>query len=96
MIIRNLNIKRIGPSPAKADPPLIVNADAVLSLSFSLEGLQVVSGRGGKVAQFHGAVQLSQFPPSRPLERDKARHALAQVESLGIAAAKGPDHPCIV
>jgi hypothetical protein len=50
MIINNLNVKCIGPSPAKADPPLIVNADAVLSLSFSLEGLQVVSWRGSQVA----------------------------------------------
>jgi len=96
MIIHNLHIKRIAPSPAKTDPPLIVNADAVLSLPFSLEGLQAVSGRGSKVAQLHGAVQLSQFPARGPFNGDKAWHALALVEPLGITAAKGPDHPCIV
>jgi len=92
MIIHNLYFKRIAPSPAKTDPPLIVDTDAVLSLPFSLEGLQAVSGRGSKVAQLHGAVQLAQFPAGGPLERDKARHTLAQVEFLGIAAAKRPDH----
>jgi len=96
MIIHNLHVQRIGPSPAETDPPLIIDADAVLSLPFSLESLQAVSGRGSKVTQLHSAVQLAQFPAGGPLERDKARHALAQVEFLGIAAAKGPDHLCIV
>jgi len=96
MITHNLHVKRIGPSPAKTDPPLIVDADAVLSLPFPLEGLQAVPGRGSKVAQLHGAVQLAQFPARGPFNGDKAWHALALVESLGIAAAKGPDHLCIV
>jgi hypothetical protein len=96
MIIHNLHVKRIGPSPAETDPPLIINADAVLSLPFSLESLQAVSGRGSKVAQLHTAVQLAQFSAGLPLERDKTRYALALVEFLGIAAAKGPDHTLIV
>ena len=37
MIIDNLDVPRIGLTPGKAYPPLIVDADAVLSLTIGLQ-----------------------------------------------------------
>ena len=96
MIIHNLNLKRIAPSPAKTDPPLIVDADAVLPLPFSLEGLQAVSGRGSKVAQLQSAIQQAELASSGSLNRSKSRDALAPMQSLRVSTAKRPDHLRIV
>ena len=53
MIINNLDIDGAGGAfgPFKANPPLVVDADAVSALSVALEGFQPVAGQGGKVFQ---------------------------------------------
>ena len=92
MIVDNLYFKGIRPLPPKADPPLIVDADAVLSLPIPTESLQAVSWRRSKIAKFDGTVQLAQFSAGHLLERCEAQDPLAVVELLGVAAAERPDH----
>jgi hypothetical protein len=45
VIINNLDVVGIAVMPAKTEPPLIVDANAVLALSVGSQGLQPVSGR---------------------------------------------------
>ena len=96
MVVDDFDIKCIGLTPAETDPPLIVDANAVLPLALPFQGLQTVSRRGSEIAQFHGAVQLPQFPAGYLLEGGEPQDALAVVKLLGVAAARGPDHTRIV
>ena len=63
MIVRNLDIKGVSVFPMKADSPLIIDADAVLSGSVALQSFQTVSGWYTQILQLHGIFQEPQFPP---------------------------------
>jgi hypothetical protein len=43
MVVHNLNVERILALPAKANPPLVIDADAVLSLPVTFQCFQVVA-----------------------------------------------------
>jgi len=51
VIVDDLHVERVAVSPAKADPPLIVHADAVLPRAITREALQAVPWRNAKVLQ---------------------------------------------
>jgi len=67
MIIHNLDVKRIFALPAEAEPPLVIDAEAVLAGAVSFQGFQPVAGRQHQVAQFPRAVQLRQLPKGNAL-----------------------------
>jgi len=96
MIIDDLNVKCIRTAPTETDPPLIVNANTVLTTPFSLESLQTIPRRGSKITQFRCAVQLAQFPASYLLERNETRDTLSAIELFGVPTTERPDHPHIV
>jgi hypothetical protein len=58
VIVDNLNIVGIAVVPTKTEPPLIIDANAVLTLSVGGQGLQPVPGRACHVSQDHCTVQL--------------------------------------
>lgn len=93
MIIDYLNIKCIPSAPTETDSPLIVDADAMLPTSLSLESFEAVPRRRSEIAKFRGAVQLAQFSTGHLLEHDKTRDTFSVVQPFGVAAAKGADHP---
>ena len=62
MVIDNLHVMRAVRFPAKADPPLVVDPDAVLSLAPALQRLKAVAGRHPQLFQFHRRIQHFQFP----------------------------------
>jgi hypothetical protein len=45
VVIGDLDLEGVSPGPSKADSPLVVDPDAVLSLSVALQPLQSVPGR---------------------------------------------------
>lgn len=57
--------------PPETNAPLIVDANAVLTQSLSLESFQVVSGRLPKVAQGYRPMQIQKLSPGRPLNVSK-------------------------
>jgi hypothetical protein len=63
MIINNLYLRGTGStvSPVKTNPPLIVNAYAVLPLSISLQYFKPVAGQHGKVPKRDSRVQTIQL-----------------------------------
>jgi hypothetical protein len=65
MVINNLHIRRTGRtlSPLEADPPLIINADAVLSFSVSPQRLKTVAGQDGKIPQSDRSLQTVKLEP---------------------------------
>jgi len=59
VIVHDLNIYRAGFAgrPFKADPPLIVNADAVLTFTFAFQRFKAVAGPRGQIDDCRGRFQ---------------------------------------
>jgi hypothetical protein len=97
VIISDLNIKSIACLPAKANPILIVDSDAVLSRAISLQRLQAIRWWRRQVPKFFGAVDLNQFPKRDRKNGLKSPHAaLPEENRFRIAIAKRSDQTTII
>jgi len=68
MVVRDLHIVGIRTLPAKADAPLIVDPNAVLSLPATNELLQTIPRGRPQVIQQVRSIKNQEFPESRPLD----------------------------
>jgi hypothetical protein len=75
VIIDNLDVQGIAGVPHETDAPLIVDPNAVLPSSVSMQCFQMIPGRRRQVSDFRSAVQLSKLP---------LRNALDSVESFAV------------
>jgi len=66
MVINNFNIVGVAVLKAKANPPLLVDADAPLSLAVSCEGFKAVSWRHAQGFDTGGGVEPSELVPRGP------------------------------
>lgn len=57
MIIYYLDIMRISINPSETDAPLLVDPNAVLALSITLQGFELVSRRNSQIVQPNRGVQ---------------------------------------
>jgi hypothetical protein len=57
-IVHNLDILGTGLRPAKANAPLVVNADAVLAFSVAVERFEAISGRRLQEIEGCGSLHL--------------------------------------
>jgi len=64
VVIDDFDVEDIPTIPTKANPPLIVDSDAVLSLACSLQSFQTVRRRDPKIGKSTRTIQHSQFPQS--------------------------------
>lgn len=94
MIVHDLDIVRVAVAPAEADPPLVVDANAVLAAPIALERFQPVARWHSQVIEALGGVELHEFPKHDPLElrRESAAGHTCE-ETLGLAIDEAPDHP---
>ena len=63
MVVDNLYLVSVAVFPAEADPPSVVDTDAVLNAAIAVKSFQSVP-REGKVAQARGRIKLLQPPES--------------------------------
>lgn len=97
MIVDDLDVKAISGTPEKADPPLIIDADAVLPGAFALQGFETVPGRNPEVFKGFGGVQHDELSKSSSLEfRRKAPGASPLEETFRVPVMKTPDHRVII
>jgi hypothetical protein len=68
MIVDDFDVVGVAAPPNKADPPLIVDPNAVLSSAISGKALQPIARRKPKIIQTAGIVDLQQFPIRRPYD----------------------------
>jgi hypothetical protein len=54
-------------APTEYDPPLIVDADTVLSCTITLQGFQAIGRGHTQIGQGSGIIQHSQLPPGHGL-----------------------------
>jgi len=67
---------RLAALPYEANSPLVIDPNAVLTSSISLERLQAVARRNAEILQLSGGVKVEQFTPSHAFDGLKSRHGL--------------------
>jgi len=93
MIVYNFNLVSIRAGPAKADPPLVVYPNAVLSLAIPFQEFQLVAWRHRHLPNFGGGVQGQQLSPGVALDRRwKTTRHLRSEQSLCLHTPKAYDH----
>jgi hypothetical protein len=63
MVVHNFHVVRVVLSPDEADPPLIVEANAVLARSISRKRFQPIPRQVSEVAQAQSIVEEPEFAP---------------------------------
>jgi hypothetical protein len=57
MVVHNFDIGRVPVFPYKANPPLVINANAMLARPVSFEGMEPIASWGHQVRQIFGRVK---------------------------------------
>ena len=93
MVVDNFAFVGVLPGPAKADAPLIVDADAVLASANSLEGFQAVAERQAHDVESVGGIELEEFSPGGALNVGwKVTRCGAGKEPSGLGVGEAFDH----
>jgi hypothetical protein len=69
VVLDDLDVISVTIAPDKADSPLIVYADAVLSLSVARQSFKAIPGGNAKIRHGRAAMKHSQFPEGDGLDR---------------------------
>jgi hypothetical protein len=94
MIIDNLDIDRSGRAfrPFKANPPLVIDANAVLTLTVALQPFRPVTGQRSEVFQARCSVQPVRPIFSLPGKTGELPNDVAIGKTLGTLIPVADDH----
>jgi len=93
MIVRDLDLVGITMPPLKADPPLIVDPDAVLAGTVAGKLLQAVPGRHAEVVESLGGIEDQQLAQRGTLYAGRPpAHRLSLEDLLRIPVPEALDH----
>ena len=84
MIVDYLDIVCMSVRPAEADPPLIVDAYAVLSFPIAFQRLQPVPGRNPEMIERTRLVQIEKLAARRAFDGTKAGYQPVLEQRFGI------------
>ncbi len=82
MAVCYFNVISVAVLPAKADSPLIVYPDAVLSLELALQTFKPVPRRHSEVSQMLRLIKEQELTSCHPLDRTKLWHVMIIEQSL--------------
>jgi len=68
VVVDDLHIFCTGIGPAEADPPLLIDSDAVLASPYPFQHLETVTGWDPEVVQVLGGVDNQQLSMARSLQ----------------------------
>jgi len=88
VVVHDFDIQRITILPTETDAPLVIDPDAMLSLSIALQGFQTIAWRYTKILYTDGAMKVKQLPSRYPLDIAKPPHVPIIEQRLGISAAE--------
>ena len=93
MVINDFNVMGIATYPTKADPPLVVDADAVLADTVGGEFLQTIRRWDPEVSKTRGGIEHQQLTKgdSVKIRRDPP-DPFASEKTLGVGVTEAPDH----
>jgi len=93
MIIRNLDAPRFAIPPLEAYPPLIVDADAVLALTITVQRLQTVAGRHAEIVESLRRVDRQKLRAGAPLNLQRqTANGIACEDRCGALVREALDH----
>jgi hypothetical protein len=92
MIVYNLNFKGIGFNPKEANPPLVVDANAVLPHPIAAKSFQSVSGDFSQIGNCYRSLNVIELSLGNDGNALKRPAELAPEDSLGFLTPEGPDH----
>jgi len=93
MVVHDLDRVRITISPFEADPPTLIDADAVLAGSIPTQLLKAIGRRDPEISQGLSIVDHPEFAVRHLLYvRREAARELAFKDMLGLPVGDGLDH----
>ena len=93
MIVGYLDIVGIATGPGKTNSPLVVDSNAVLSLSIAFQGFESISRRNPKEFKFHRGMNLEKFPTGNALDVGGNPPAFSRFkQTTRFPVSKGSDH----
>src|SRR5699024_8152102 len=93
VVVNDLHLLRSGVGPHKADAPLVVDPDAVLSYSIALERLEPIAGWDAEVFERARGPHLTKFASRVPVDPPIYRpHTLTAPQPFGLLVAERSDH----
>jgi hypothetical protein len=93
VVVNDLDPLGTSVGPREAEPPLVIDSDAVLAGSVSFQGFEPVPGREPEILQNHRSSQLAQLAQRDTMNpRIECVHAFAAPQSLGVLVAERLDH----
>ncbi len=95
MIVENFYVIRVPIAPDKADPPLIVDSDRILTVPISSQRLQSIPGKRSQDSQFSRGVELKQFAQRGSFDGLEPLAVMVVKKLLDLPRGKTEDHPCI-
>ncbi|MEN9808240.1 MAG: hypothetical protein RL756_2760, partial [Pseudomonadota bacterium] len=93
VVIHDFYVEHIAFAPNKAEPPLIINSDAVLARTISAQQFETIPGRRAKELDGCCRMQKRELARCHRTDGPKPTHRLTAEQSFGVLAAEVPDHP---
>jgi len=91
VIVHYFNFMRLAVPPDEADPPPIVDPNAVLSSSISLERFEMVARWNAKILHPPGSMKVEELAACDAFHRPEPKYRSILKERLGVAASKRTD-----
>ena len=93
MVVNDLHLLWPGVGPHEADPPLVVDPDAVLTNSVALESLEPVARRNTEILEHLSGSHLTKLAQRDPMDsRIHRTHAFTVPQPFGLLAPERSDH----
>jgi hypothetical protein len=93
VVIHDFDVVGVTTSPSEADPPLVVDPDAVLALPITPQQLQPVARWDPQVVQPVSSVQHPELPQGHSLYvNPEASGRVSREQPLGVPIAEALDH----
>jgi len=97
VIVNDLDLLWPSIGPHEADPPLVVDSDAVLPGSIAFQRLKPITGRDSQVVKNGRGSHLAKLPQRHRMDpRIDRRHPFTTPQSLCVIAAERPDHAIMI
>ena len=93
MIVHDFDAFRIAAAPNEANPPLVIDSDAVLGTAVCFQCFQPISRRHSQVVQRSGPVEIFELAPGNILNaRWKSARTLAAKNLFGFRTCETDNH----
>jgi hypothetical protein len=95
MVVGDLRVEHVASPPDETDAPPVVDPDAVLPLSVTLERLEPVSRRDSEVMEPPGPMEIQEPSSGSSLKSSTPRNIEIVGQRFGVSATKRLNHPCV-